>query len=168
MKKYSLWLVPENNVYQEFETIISEFAQKTGSPTFTPHMTLHGPVESTDEQVVAAVTEAAQNMSPFVLEIGDVECSTTYFQCVFARLKTSASLLDAHLKLRTALNFQDPHVFMPHASLVYGDFDMTERVRIAQEITVKNKAFEARAITIVRADSGDPKEWEVVERVALT
>ncbi len=167
MQKYSFWLVPENEIFQEFESIIAEYAQKTGSPTFSPHMTIHGTVESTDEQVVADVIKASQSLSPFLLEIGDVECSTTYFQCVFVRIKTSAQLLDTHLRLRKALNFKEPHVFMPHASLVYGDLDMSERVRISREIFLKNKSFEARAITIVRADSGDPKDWTAVDRVVI-
>jgi 2'-5' RNA ligase len=167
MTKFSFWLIPENDLYQELEQVIVENAEKSSSPVFVPHVTLHGPVVSTDKQVVVDVRRAISEIKPFEVQVGDAEFSTTYFQCVFARIRTSAELLNAHLALRNSLGVEEDHVFMPHASLVYGDFDMKIRERIAKEIKLKITHFMASKITIVRADSADPKEWGVVDEVGF-
>jgi len=167
MKKFGFWIIPENNFYQELEKVIQKYGKKYNSPIFTPHMSLHGVVESTDKRVVEIVEKAANKIKPFKIEVGNVEFSTTYFQCVFVRTKTNAKLLDAHLTIRKGFNFQEKHVFMPHASLVYGDFDMETREKISQEIKLLEKNFKARKITIVRADSSKPKDWEIIKQVKL-
>ena len=86
---------------------------------------------------------------------------------MFARMRTSADLVNAHLILKDALSVEEQHVFMPHASLVYGDFDMVVREKLAHEIKLKSKNFTAEKITIVRANSRDPKEWNIVEQVSI-
>jgi len=167
MTKYGFWIIPENDTYQEFNKVIKKYANSFDGPTFTPHMTIHGVVISTDEEVVKTVREAVKNIKSFELQVGDVEFSTTYFQCIFARIKTSAKLFNTHLAIRKAFNMNDKNVFMPHASLVYGDFDMETREKITKEIKIQNKSFTADKITIVRADTSDPKDWTIVEQVPL-
>ena len=149
MKKYGFWIVPENISYQELEKIIEKYGEKYNSPLFTPHMTIHGVVSSTDEEVVKIVEKAVKETKPFGLEIGEVEFSSTYHQCIFARVKTNANLFNAYTSLRKAFGAEEKHVFMPHISLVYGDFDMEEREKIIKEIEVKNKNFEATKILLL-------------------
>ena len=167
MKKYSFWLIPENDLYQDIEKVIVKYTGEYGSPVFVPHVTTHSTVVSTDKQVVNDVQRAISEIESFEVQVGDVEFSTTYFQCVFARIKTSAELLNTHLSLQDALEGEKNHVFMPHASLLYGDFDMQTRENIAKEIRLKTSSFMANKITIVRADSRDPKDWSVVSQVSF-
>jgi len=167
MKKFSFWIIPENDFYQEIEEVVIKYSKEYNSPVFVPHMTLHGSVISTDEDVVRRVEQVASKIKPFEIKIGEVEFSTTYFQCIFVRMKVNAKLLEAHLALKDVLDFKESHVFMPHGSLVYGDFDMETREKIAKEIKLKGIRFMANKITIVRADSSDPKEWDVVDQVSL-
>jgi 2'-5' RNA ligase len=130
-------------------------------------MTLHGVVSSTDENVVKVTREAVKGLRPFSLEVGEVEFSSTYFQCIFARVKTNANLFNAHMALRHSFGMEEERVFMPHLSLVYGDFEMEKREKITKEIDIKNKFFEAKEITIIRADLPNPDTWEIVEQVKL-
>lgn len=167
MTKFSFWIIPENDVYQEFNKIITKYSDTYTSPKFVPHMTIHGVVESTDKKVVETIHKAVNNIKKFEVEIGAVEFSTTYFQCIFARIKTNAKLFNTHLTIKNAFNINDNNVFMPHASLVYGDFDMETREKIIQEIEIKNNSFMASKITIVRADTSNPKDWAIVDQVPL-
>ncbi|OGJ15625.1 MAG: hypothetical protein A2632_00370 [Candidatus Pacebacteria bacterium RIFCSPHIGHO2_01_FULL_46_16] len=167
MNEFSFWIIPENELYQELENVIVKYSAEYASPIFIPHLTLHNPIVSTDEQILVAVREAARKIHPFEIQVGAVECSTTYFQSVFVRMKTSAALLTAHMVLKDALGVTEEFVFMPHVSLVYGDFDMTVRDKMAREITITGKSFQAEKITVVRADSRDPKDWDVVGSVSL-
>ncbi len=165
MNKYGFWITPDGEVFAELQKTINELASRYTAPTFSPHMTLHGVVESTDSQVVEKVQNAIKNTQPFKLELGVVEFSTTYFQCVFVRIKTNANLVNAHLELRNAFDSPANHVFMPHASLLYSDMNMEEREKVSNSITITESSFVANEVTIVRADESNPKTWEVVAKV---
>lgn len=167
MKSFGFWIVPENDVYQELDALIKQYSNEYDAPVFMPHMTIHGPVSSTEKKVVKDVKRSVSNIKPFKIQIGDVEFSTTYFQCVFVRMRTSAHMLDTHLALKKGLGYTDSHVFMPHVSLVYGEFNMSTREKIASKVKLRSTHFIARKIIIARADSRDPKDWEIVEQVSL-
>lgn len=168
MQKYGFWVIPENEFYQELKEIITLYSKKYDAPAFVPHMAIFiNQIAPTNEQVVNKVRQAANVTKPFAVSIGDVEFSTTYFQCVFARVRTNAHLLNAHLTLKNAFNIDEEIVYMPHTSLVYGNFDMMTREKIASEIYLKNTQFMANKITIVRMDTRDLKDWDMVEQVSF-
>lgn len=58
-------------------------------------------------------------------------------------------------------------MYMPHASLVYGDLDMETREKICSEIQLKETEFMANKIVIVRADTSNPDDWDVVNKITL-
>lgn len=167
MNKFGFWIIPENNAYTEFDEIIHTYSSTFGSPLFVPHISLHGVVSSTDEEVIAYAQTALKDTKSFDVAVGAVEFSTTYFQCVFARIKANAELCNAHLAIKNAFNVENVIPLMPHISLIYGDFDMKTREKIAKEIEIKNASFKANKITIVRADTSDPKDWTVVDQITL-
>lgn len=168
MNKYAFWLIPEEEVFTEMQKVIIKYSQKYNTPVFIPHLTILSGVKSTDNRVVKDIHAISNQNKPFKLELGKVEFSTTYFQCVFVRIKTRAQLLNTHIGLREKFGYKEEHVYMPHASLVYGDFDMETREKICSEIVLKETEFVANSIVIVRADSGDPNEWDVVRKVTLS
>lgn len=167
MKKYGFWIFPENELYQEIESIIRKYSTAHKTPFFPPHLTIHGVVDSTDTKVIETTQGAVKNIQPFELELGDVEFSNTYFQSIFVRVKTSAKLLSAHMAISQGFGITEPKTYMPHISLVYGDFPMSKREKIAAEITLRNRKFTASKITIVRADTADPADWDTVGTVKL-
>ncbi len=165
-RKYGFWIIPENDLYNELNSIIRKYSIVHKTPIFVPHLTLHGVVSSTDEEVVEVVRKVVKSLTPFNLELGQAEFSNTYYQCVFARVKTSASLFNANAAINNGFKVEK-QVFMPHMSLVYGDFTVEEREKIAHEITIDNKFFEANKVSIVRADSPNPDLWAIVEQMNL-
>lgn len=168
MSKYGFWIIPDGETYESLRATINHLAEQHSAPIFSPHMTIHGVVESTDDQIIKKVQRAAKHIFQFKLELGLVEFSSTYFQCIFVRLKTTAPLFNAHLELRKAFGITEKHVYMPHASLLYSDMSMNEREKVTQSIKLKPSSFTAKAISIVRADQHDPATWEVVAKIPLT
>ena len=165
MTNYTLWLIPENELREELEEIIARYAKKYHSPVFIPHITLYSGVLSTNEVVTEKLRNVAKNIHPFKLELGNVAFSTTYFQSVLVRVKTTAKLLNTHLAIKKAFDIQEQHVYMPHMSLVYGDFDMETREKIASEIKIKNRQFMGKKIAVVNGDSDDPADWVLVDQI---
>lgn len=167
MNKFSLIIIPEEDSYQEFEKIIQKYSKEYKTPLFVPHLTMISHAYFPGDTVVETVRKIVKQFKPFELQVGNVEISTTYHQCVFARTNTTAGLMNLHLSLKESLNIQEKHVFMPHLSLVYGDLDMTTREKISQEIKLKSTGFTAKKITIIIAGSTDPKDLSVVEEIAF-
>lgn len=57
MNKYGIWIIPEKPAFDELERVIKDLAVRYEAPTFSPHLTLCGRVESTDDEVQRVVSE---------------------------------------------------------------------------------------------------------------
>jgi 2'-5' RNA ligase len=167
MPQFSFELVPEGVLGKELQEIVNHYSAVYSSSPFLPHITLYGAINSNEADVLKAAQELAQQISPLKIELGLVEFSTTHFQCVFARVKTTAQLMKAHLLVKLALGVNQDHVFMPHISLVYGDFDMETREKMTQQIKLQTSSCRISSLTVVRSDSQDPKDWHIVAQIPL-
>ncbi|MDA1317460.1 MAG: 2'-5' RNA ligase family protein, partial [bacterium] len=127
MIPYTLWLVPQEPVRTEYQTIIDEYCKKFSIHTFEPHITLTGGIESVDEQTIQSIQQVIENAHPIDVSISEVSISTTYFQCVFARVTPTPELLDLQINLRSACNIVAEDFFMPHLSLVYATISSEEK-----------------------------------------
>lgn len=167
MKQFAFQFVPGGALGRELQKIVNHYSTIQGSSPFLAHITLY-PVESSSETaIIKAAQELAQQLVPLKIELGLVEFSTTHFQCVFARVKTTAKLLDAHLLAKAALGVKQDHVFMPHISLAYGDFDMETREKMSKKIKLQNSSCKIDSLTVVRSDSQDPKDWHIIAQFPL-
>jgi hypothetical protein len=163
---YGLWLVPTGSAMEELKKVVVNLAAAHASPVFTPHVTLVGSLEGNESEVLTKVAHLAAETKPFTVETAAVDFSTTYFQCVFARIKTSVPLLELYQK--TSSMFSNADVFyMPHLSLIYGDFTFEERAEIAQSIDLPTLSFQPQLV-LNRSDAQTPVEdWEIVETWSL-
>lgn len=166
MEKYSLWVVPEEKLFSEFKSLISHYSEQLGTPLFHPHMTLLGEIESSEKDFVTQCKKLANFLKPFEMKLGDVEISSTYYQCVFARVRTSDKLLEAYEATCDLFGIEDERVFMPHVSIVYGDVTARERHSIAQEIQITNKTMRFDTLQLVTAGGG-PSEWKIFESLSV-
>jgi 2'-5' RNA ligase len=164
--EFGFWIFPEGDFAQEAAEIIHFYSKQYGFPEFPPHLTLHPHAAFDESRIAETVRAAMSDFQPFAAALGPVEFSTTYFQCVFARVKTTAVLLDVHEALKNALGYQQQNVYMPHVSLVYGDLKPSVKEKIAHDIQLKNTGFSASQVTITRnGGSPDPKDWEVFAQI---
>ena len=165
IRTFGFWVIPDNPLYKRVQEIIDRYSKRLDTPVFLPHMTLLGTVRGKKTEILQKAENAVKTIEPFVLTVGEVEFSTTYFQCVFARVKTTAKLMEVHQTLGKHLDWSNDHVYMPHISLVYADVDMKTREGISNEIKLPNLEFLASKLAIVKADSLDPKTWDIVEKI---
>lgn len=156
---YSLLIVPEGNPYKVLKKIIEELSKKYQAPVFEPHLTLLGDIEGKEKTIIEKTKELASKLEPFQLTLGKVEFSTTYHQCVFVRVNPTASLMDAYMQARIMFGEKKDQVFMPHISLVYGNFAMPQREQITKEVALPALAFSAESIRLIRV-STDPGAWK--------
>ncbi len=163
MNKYTLWIVPPLDIKNILEKIILDLSKTYGGPSFEPHMTLLGDIETSEKAILEGTKALASRINAFQLVLGEVSFSTTYFQNVFVRVKSSAKLMEANLASKQIFNMENS-LFMPHISLLYGDHGMEIREKIASQVELPpGLVFEADKITVVTSSSRDPRDWQHVE-----
>lgn len=167
MKKlYTIWILPPPSLKKDLQEIIVKLAKKFKSPIFEPHMTLLGDIEIDEESMIEKAKTLASKTQPFSLELGEISFSTTYFQSVFVRVKSTAKLMEANL-IAKGIFGKENNVFMPHMSLLYGDQEMELREIISQEIKLPiNIKFKVEKIVVVPSTK-NPKDWKHLAEVSL-
>ena len=162
-KAYSLWITPTDEAESKLNSIVIELSKNYHGPVFEPHMTLLGPIFEDKGEVVRKAKLLARQTAPFQLFLGEIDFSTTYFQCVFVRIQTNIPLLNARAKAQQM--FDDKTFFMPHISLYYGNDNIEQREKIVKSIAkLAQLSFVASKIAITPATE-DPGEWEHIAEI---
>ncbi|MCX6816809.1 MAG: 2'-5' RNA ligase family protein [Candidatus Beckwithbacteria bacterium] len=162
MKRFSFWLLPDKEIQAVYQPIIDLWSRKLKTPNFEPHITIttNAMLKGEEKSVMQVVGSVIKNLQPIPIEFSEVSVSTTWAQCVFARVKPNYELLLANQYIKSAAGHPDPSMYTPHMSLVYGNLDLKQRLEIAENITLPLTKFVARKICIVPADVRNPKTWK--------
>ena len=205
---YSLWFEPpfdddddESSLSSRAKKFIAEENAKN-DVAFEPHVTLLGPIYESDESTLVAKTarmvreiqreEGHKNKRRRFGEIRfpkGAQIGTTYFQCVYLEAEVTMNLIRAREKAIETFDVRDARRYVPHMSLVYGDYSRSERVRLttkADEVFRKafslfntdeenedenftGEAFEATSVSLWKTDVEDKscKSWRKIKEFPL-
>ena len=157
-------ITAQGNTQRRLEAVVKDLSKKFKGPNFEPHMTLLGPIPEGKEAVIRKAGILARKIAPFKLTLGDIDYSSTYFQCVFVRVKTSIPLLEARMEAQKAFNIGS--FFMPHISLYYGNVSPKVRQKIAKSIKLPNLSFVVDRLIVTPATL-DPSKWKHLAEIPL-
>jgi len=164
---YSLWLMPKGETYKHFFRLIMKLVKEHKSPLFAPHVTLLGMLKDQNEEtVLQKVATVADSHTRFSLTLEEIGFEEFFYRALFIRAKKTPELLSLNQNTREAFDMQDEPAFMPHLSLLYGDFPISVKEKIRQEIGEQNRSFEVSGITLVHAD-GHEDTWRIVTEIPL-
>lgn len=164
MDRFSLWITPRGNTQKRLEAVVKNLSKKFKGPNFEPHMTLLGPIPEGKEEITRKAQILARKIAPFKLTLGNIDYSSTYFQCVFIRVKTSPPLLEARMATQKAFNIGS--FFMPHISLYYGDVSPKVREKISKSIKLPHLSFIVDRLIVTPATLA-PSKWRHVAAIPL-
>ncbi len=160
---YSLWLIPHEEAYIKLSHLISQLSEKYKAPCFAPHVTLIGGIASPKEEIISKTANLASMLNPFGIELNGLRYSDKYFKCLFLKAKETDEIKEASQKARGIFNMQDSPEYMPHLSLIYGNYSTETKERIISEIGEKfSMSFEIRNIHLF-STSGEPRFWHYVK-----
>ena len=208
---YSLWFEPPFDDDSDDESSLSSRAKKfiaeenaKNDVAFEPHVTLLGPIyhDSADESELVAKTarmvreiQREEGHTNKRRRFGEIrfpkgaQIGTTYFQCVYLEAEVTMNLIRAREKAIETFDVRDARRYVPHMSLVYGDYSRSERVRLttkADEVFRKafslfntdeenedenftGEAFEATSVSLWKTDVEDKscKSWRKIKEFPL-
>jgi 2'-5' RNA ligase len=156
---FSLWLMPEGAIAEHLSTLIERLSRAHSTPTFKPHVTLIGEINSPTTAAIAKTEELASEIEPFDVTLNEVGHDGRYFRCVYIKADKTPELMKANSVARAVLGQGGNEEYMPHLSLVYGNLDPQTRQRVIHSIgSVMNSTFHVSEIFLYYT-AGDPAGW---------
>lgn len=164
---YSLWLKPTGSIYQALTKIIKNLSNKYSAPIFEPHVTLIGGVNDSENNIIKKTLRLINSVKPIKIKLTRIGYLNEYYRCLFLIAEETESLMNANLKAREIFGHKQDTKFLPHLSLLYGNFN----VKLKEEIkkSLRNEfdiEFEAKIIYLV-STRNRPKDWYEIKRFLL-
>lgn len=162
-KGHSLWLMPSGDVYDRFSKLVEKLAQEHSAPIFQPHVTLLGEILEGEEDIIKKTQELVEAHQPLPVTLDSVDYQDYYFRTLFVRANETQPLLDLHNNAREVFKMQGIPPYMPHLSLLYGDFPQAVKDKIIQEIGRDfTSQFEVTSVHLFKTD-GEANTWHRVK-----
>lgn len=164
---YSLWLKPTGNIYQELAKIIENLSDKYSAPIFEPHVTLIGRLTDSEDNIIKRILKFVNLIKPIKIKLTGIGYLNEYYRCLFLITEETQSLMNANLKAREIFGRIHDTKFLPHLSLLYGNFDSKLKEEILKSLRGEfDIEFEARSIHLVFTGN-KPKDWHEIKRFLL-
>ena len=160
---YHLFLEPTGDVAAELARIIATLAREYNGPVFVPHITVAARILAGDgEENLAAKTEIlAKECSPFSLTLGDVGMENAFFLALYMQIQKTDALETLHARANELFSLSDVSPYVPHVSLLYGNFSQAEKELVPTFSLLKGCSFLVDRVYLYRTE-GETKDWRKV------
>jgi len=155
--EYTLSIIPSGKVYTRLHKTIEQSAEKYGAPVFEPHITLLSDILLTKNEIMEKSEMLARMLRPFRVRLSKPGYMDSYFKCVFLLADETPELMEAGRKAREMFNKPDKR-FMPHISLLYGEYPEDTKKRVISEIGKLEIEFNANSFWMVYSSNNIPVE----------
>jgi 2'-5' RNA ligase len=164
---YSIWLMPEEDVYMRLHSLINQLCKPYNTPVFEPHVTLCGRLNEPAPEIIVKTTELARRLTPYKITLYDVDYRNEYYRCLFFTVLPTNDVMSAYDLARKVYGCDTKESYLPHLSIMYGNV----KKRIKQSIQ-KTLGDTFTASFIVKSlhvflTTGSPKNWHRVARIDL-
>lgn len=160
--KYSLWLRPFGDIAFSIQQRINKLSEKYGSPPFEPHVTLISGLRYGETELIQLTKTLAGSLKPFDLLLTKAGYRDKFYQSLFVHVNKSEALMNAYRTALQLFDLEEQEEFIPHLSLMYGDFSQEEKERIlsvmGREFHIR---FEVHSLLLVKTE-GEPDEWKKI------
>jgi 2'-5' RNA ligase len=161
-ERYSLWLMPRGDVYESLARTLHRLSARYAAPEFPPHVTLLGRIAAPRREALRKSAALAALLRPFTIRLGDIAYFDEYFRCLFVRVAITPPLLKAHHVAQEVFGFRRMAPFMPHLSLLYGNFSQSLKDEGMAELGPPvGREFKVRSLHLY-STRGEPRGWRCV------
>jgi 2'-5' RNA ligase len=166
-KSFSLWLMPTGETYQALASLISDLSKQYSSPCFAPHVTLLGELQGSEEEIESRTSRLSANLKPYAINLTGVEYLDEYFRSLFIRVEETEAVIQANLRARDIFDKQRDPKYLPHLSILYGNFSSATKDSIIEKIGREFAlSFDVRSLHLVDT-SARPEDWFTTKEFPL-
>lgn len=170
---YSLSIVPPEPIYGKFKGIIDYLSDKHGAPKFKPHITIICEIHKSEAEMMEKCDQLAKQIKPFKVKLKGLDFSGSYYRCVFLLAEKSEGIVGINQKVRDVFGLDPDPDYMPHISLMYGDYGDDEKEHFIDEIKKMGTDLDIEFIVDGfwldhAADDIPIEQWEKVQEYKLS
>lgn len=162
--KYSIWLMPSGEVRRKLGGLIARLSERYSTALFEPHVTLIGGLPEAD--VVSKASRLALLLSPHEVRLKGVEHRDEYYRCIYIRVEETEDVARAEEMARLVFGRRDNRPYMPHLSLMYGDFPAHVKEEIISGLGGLETSFTPESIHLF-STLGEPAKWRRIREFSL-
>jgi 2'-5' RNA ligase len=167
IKEYSIWLMPTGRIYTELNELIYDLGRRYNSPYFEPHVTLIGSIRGAEKDITTKTEKLASIIHPYEMELNKVSRLNEYFRCIFLKAILSDDVIKANSQARALFDQNNNQEYMPHLSLIYGNYNQNTKNKIISEIDRQIPlSFDVDKIHLF-STNGPVSEWYKVREFIL-
>jgi 2'-5' RNA ligase len=138
-----------------------------GAPEFPPHVTLLGSCVGPRRELIRQSARVAAALRPFAIRLEAIDFRDEYFRCLFVHAALTEPLRKAHQAACQAFGRRREPAFMPHLSLLYGNFSRGPKEDVIRELGSRlDVQFKVRSLYLYRTP-GEPRQWRQVASFGL-
>ena len=163
---YSIWLMPTDNKKDQFSKMINAISHKYGGPLFDPHVTLVSGFLGKKRDLIDKTETISNKISPFKILFDGISYLDEFFRSLFLKVKLYPDLRAAR-NLACAELAWDEIDYLPHMSLIYGDFTPIQKEKMISTLGLFPDSFSVNKIYLIHNDEIQMK-WRVIRGFPLT
>jgi 2'-5' RNA ligase len=159
--------MPTGDVCERLKHILRRLSARYAAPEFSPHVTLLGRCVGPRRELICRSARVANALRPFALRLTELDCRDEYFRCLFVHVALTEPLRKAHQAARQVFGHTREPSFMPHLSLLYGNFPRSQKEEVMAEMGPRlDVQFKVRSLHLYRTH-GEPSHWRRVASFGL-
>jgi 2'-5' RNA ligase len=159
--------MPTGDVCHRLSGILHRLSVRYGAPEFLPHVTLLGDCVGRRRELIRRSAAVAAALRPFAIRLEKIDFLDEYFRCLFVRAALTEPLRKAYQAARQSLGHGREPAFMPHLSLLYGNFPQRLKKEVIAEMGSRlDVQFKVRSLHLYRTH-GEPRHWRRVASFGL-
>lgn len=161
-KGFSLWLMPKEEHYERFTELIKRLAKQYGGPTFLPHVTLLGEFPQSEEETIKLTERLVTGQKPFPITLRQIDYQDFHFRALFIKADLTKPLVNLHEKAKKLFGMEDIPSYMPHLSLLYGNYPIEVKEKIIMAVGRDQASqFDISSVSLVKG--GEVKNWRIIK-----
>ena len=165
---HSIWLIPESPEYHTYQELINNFSSRTGTPVFSPHITLLGQLPHDLDWLTSRFTTCFQQQRSLHISLHQVELQDRYFRSIVLNVASNPALQGMHAQALACFQAEKMQPFEPHLSILYSDLTLPEK----QALVNRHKISYPQNLSLSEVQlvdtSGSPDQWQVLLKRRLS
>lgn len=168
-ERYSLWFIPQGEVYAKLSQHIRQLSYAYDSPLFEPHVTLLGRILVDQDEVIQKAKTIASVLKPFSITMSGIGHEESFFRAFYLKVEANPSLIMANRVAREFFTSDYMLEYQPHLSLIYGNFTTNEKQKMFLHVgnEIDSLTFPVERLYVIRRN---PRElnWQRIDQIPFT
>ncbi len=166
-KHYSIWLTPTGAVRDQLSELIARLSREFSAPLFPPHVTLVGGLSASEDELREQTRELAARLQPYSVQLGALDYLDEFYRCLFVRVEPTPAVMEANRQARAVFHCPDHPQYLPHLSLLYGNFERARKEEVIARIGTRlDDCFNVNRIHL-HSTLGETRDWYPVGEFTL-